>query len=298
MTGKKSRPYCAAVASILACSVRRYLGIREGFESACIVISFPLSQEVLDAPDDAVLVADLGRDHAFVLSEMLAQVLDELPGAVGAFDLTISEEIHARENRLLHDLHARQRVVHAPVVAVREMERIDVPFLGRVVVVHHLRAELVRARNHRAARFPRVEERVAIDLTRDGVVNDVAALEALVVAAEPRVDPEALDPDDFLLLVAHRARNVHHVDDDGIGNRLRAFLPGPITLVLALRNDDGVRRIVDAARNRTAQRLSVGPFEVAERLGTGATNPRVTILRAEDSAATFVLDGRKLELFA
>ena len=47
-------------------------------------------------------------------------------------------------------------------------------------------AQLVGARDHRAARLARVEERVAIDLARDGVVDDVARLEALVLRAAAR----------------------------------------------------------------------------------------------------------------
>jgi hypothetical protein len=57
MTGKKSRPYAAAVASIFPCSARRYRGIRGETENDWLVISFPLPEEFFDAPDDAVLVA-------------------------------------------------------------------------------------------------------------------------------------------------------------------------------------------------------------------------------------------------
>ena len=59
------------------------------------------------------------------------------------------------------------------------------------------------------------------DGTRDGVVNDVRRLDALIVRLEPGVDPERLDADDLLLLVGHRAGDVHNVDDGGDGLRLR-----------------------------------------------------------------------------
>src|SRR5205814_524590 len=84
-----------------------------------------------------------------------------------------------------------------------EVKRVDVPLGGRKVVVDHLRAQLVRARDHRPARFAGAEERVAVDLLRDGVVNDVARFEPLVLAAQPGVDPEGFDPYDLLLLLAH-----------------------------------------------------------------------------------------------
>jgi len=109
---------------------------------------------------------------------------------------------------------------HRPVVAVGEVERIDVPLFRRVVVVDQLAAQLVRARDHRPAALARVEERLAVDLARDSIVDDEAALEPLVLALEPRIDPEALDAHDLLLLVPHRSRHVHHVDDDGVCDRL------------------------------------------------------------------------------
>ena len=56
--------------------------------------------------------------------------------------------------------------------------------------------------------------------------------------AQPRVDPEGLAADDLLLLVAHRARHVHHVDDDRVRLRLRHDdLAGAVALVLADRDD-------------------------------------------------------------
>jgi hypothetical protein len=155
------------------------------------------------------------------LVEVLAQVLDELPRAVGALDLAVAEHVHLRQQlALLEQLDAAHRVVHRPVVAVGEVERVDVPLGRGVLGVDDLRAELVGARDHRAARLARVEEGVAIDLARHGVVDDVAALEALVLLAQPGIDPEGLDADDLLLLVAHRARHVHHVDDDGVATRM------------------------------------------------------------------------------
>ena len=91
-------------------------------------------------------------------------------------------------------------------------------------------------------RLARVEERVAVDLARDGVVDDEARLEALVLAGEPRIEPEALDADDLLLLVAHRAGDVHHVDDDGVGDGLVDRLPRAVALVVGHGHDDGLVR--------------------------------------------------------
>src|SRR5579859_3644107 len=261
-------------------------------------LSRPLAVKLLDGSDDGVLVADLARDDALVLAEVLSQVLDELPRAVRALDLAVSEHVHARQELVLHQLDAEERVVHRPVVAVGEVERVDVPLVGRVVVVDELAAQLVRARDHRPAALARVEERVAVDLARHGVVDDVAALEALVLALQPRVDPEALDAHDLLLLVAHRAGDVHHVDDDGVGDGLGLGLPAPVALVARDGDDDGVRGHVRAHRDLALERLAVRPLEVAQRLGADAADARVAVLRVDDLALALVLDVRELELLA
>ncbi len=117
-----------------------------------------------------------------------------------------------------------------------------------------------------------------VDLARDRVVDDVARLDALVVGLEPGVDPERLDADDLLLLVAHRAGHVHHVDDDGVASAAAASsFQRAVPLVLADRDDDRVARVVRArARSAACSASLVGALEVAQRLGPGAGGCRCT----------------------
>src|SRR5690606_3726796 len=278
-------------ASAIRVSTTRATGSRRGASRA-------FAQELLDRSDDGVLVADLAGGDPLVFAEVLPQVFDELARAVRAFDLPVREHVHPRQELLLEEIDAREGVVHRPVVAVGEMERVDVPLLVRVVVVDDLRAELVGARDHRAARLSGVEERVAVHLARDGVVDDVAALETLVLLLEPRIDPEALDAHDLLLLVTHRAGDVHHVDDDGVGDRLGLRLPAAVALVVGDRHDDRLVRRVASHRDLPLERLAVGTSEVAERLGTDAADAGVAILGVDDLALALVLDVGELELLA
>src|SRR5713101_8450135 len=132
MIGKKSSPYDLAMPSIFCCSARRYWG--SDVFSANSVTSLALSQELLDGIDDGVLVANLAGDQAIFFGEKLAQVLDELTRAVRTLHLAISEQVDLRKKLGLQELDAGQGVVHRPVVAVREVKRVDVPFGGRVVV--------------------------------------------------------------------------------------------------------------------------------------------------------------------
>src|SRR5271165_4167979 len=87
--GKKSSPASAASFSILFCCSRRYAGSAVFSANSLMVkpcpsrfspqSSRPLAQKFLDRAHDRILVADLARDDALVLAEVLSQVLDELP---------------------------------------------------------------------------------------------------------------------------------------------------------------------------------------------------------------------------
>ena len=105
-------------------------------------------------------------------------------------------------------------VVLAPVVAVGEMEHVDVPVGLGMLVVDDLVGQVVGRADPGAAAFAGVIERVLVDLASDRVVDDVASGHAVVLALEPGVDPERLGPDDLFLVVGHRARDVHQVKDD------------------------------------------------------------------------------------
>src|SRR4051812_41334872 len=57
-----------------------------------------LPQEILDRVVDRVLVGDLRERHVLDALEGLAQVLDELPAAVGALHLPVGELVHLGED--------------------------------------------------------------------------------------------------------------------------------------------------------------------------------------------------------
>src|SRR5579862_2255661 len=260
--------------------------------------SFSGAQEVLDRVRNPFAVADLAGQHLRVLREAVVQVLLELSAAVRALHLAVAEHVHAREQVVVQELHAALGVLASPVVAVRKVERIDVP-LGRVVVLpDQLGAQLVRRRNLGPARLLQVEERLPVDFLGGGVMDDVARLKLLVLRAEPGVDPEGLRPDDLLLLVAHGARHVHHVDDHRRVLRQLAGLPRPIPLVLLDRDDHGLVRAVAARRHRALQRLAVGPLEMPEALRTDAGDAGILVVLDQDRAAILRLDERKRQLLA
>jgi hypothetical protein len=142
-----------------------------------------------------------------------------------------------------------------------------------------------------------VEERVSIDLTRYRVVNDEARLEPFVLRLEPRIEPEALDAHDLLLLVTHRAADVHHVDDDRVrlGEVLELERAKPDVLLDG--DDDRLVGVVRAGGDLPLQRFFEGALEVTQRLRAHGVDARVLDARSDDLLTASVLDVRQLQLF-
>ncbi len=129
-------------------------------------------------------------------------------------------------------------------------------------------------------------------------MNDVPALQTLVLVAQPGIEPEALDPDNLLLLISHRAGDVHHVEDDGVGLWEILQLVGAVAAVLPGRNDHRDLRIVSAERDLPPQRLLVGALEMPERFRAGGVDPGVLHLLRDDLFLASPFDVGKLQLLS
>lgn len=143
------------------------------------------------------------------------QDIDEGAGAVGAGDLAVADHVALRDEAFLEEFDAGLVVGFGGVVAVGEVEAVDVPFGGGVVLVDEVGGALVGGGDSGAAVFADAEEGFLVDLGGGDVVDDEAGGDAVVVLAEPGVDPEGGEAHDFFLLVAHGAGDIHHRDDDG-----------------------------------------------------------------------------------
>ena len=190
------------------------------------------------------------------------------------------------------------RNVVAPVVAVGEVEGVDVPLVRRIAGGDDLVGQLVGRADLGAAALARVVEGVLVHFLGGGVVDDVDRLDALVVGLDPGVDPERLDADDLLLLVGHGAGHVHHVDDDGDALRLLHFLPAAVLLVLADRDDDRVAGIVGAGGDLPLQGALEGALEVAQRFGAGLADAGVLVRGGDDVLLAARLDARQGQFLA
>ena len=76
--------------------------------------------------EDRLAVRDAADHHVLVVVDQLVDVLEELAAAVGRLDLTVPEQVQLRQHLLGQQLDALGHVV-APVVAVGEVEGVDVP---------------------------------------------------------------------------------------------------------------------------------------------------------------------------
>ena len=157
-------------------------------------------------------------------------------------------------------------------------------------VVDDLVGQVVGRADPRPAALAGVVEGVLVDLAGHGVVDDVAGGHAVVLALEPGVDPERLGPDDLLLVVGHRARDVHQVEDDGVELGQGDRVPGAVELVLADRDDQRVVGVVGVGGDLPLEGLLVGALEVAEALGAGLADAGVLVLLLDDVGPPLGLD--------
>src|SRR5262249_39412285 len=112
------------------------------------------------------------------------------------------------------------------------------------------------------------------------------------------VDPERLDADDLLLLVGHRAGDVHHVDDRGHALRQVDFLPRAVLLVGPDGDDDRLGRAVGVRRDLPLQGALEGALVVAQRLRAGLADAGVAVAGGDDVLAAARLDARQGQLLA
>src|SRR5260221_1317914 len=294
---KKSRP-----ASRATPSMRRASSCRPGVsvfpEVIACTASAPPSEERADRLGDPFAVVDARRHEPFLTFERRVEILLELSRAVGALDLAVAELIHAREDLVAQEVDAALRVPRGPVVPVRVVERVDVPILGPVLLLDQRQEDLVGRADLRAARLAQVEERLLIDDFRHRVVDDVDDLEILVLAPQPRIDPEGLDADDVFLLATHRAGYVHDVEDHRRGIGLRRAPARTVALVVADRDDLRSRRIPLARGDRALERVLVRAAEMAQRLRPGLAHAVVAPAVGEELTVAARLDVGELELFA
>src|SRR5690606_9864490 len=114
-----------------------------------------------------------------------------------ALDLAVAEQVGNGKQSLTEELEAALVVATTQVVPVGEVEEVQVPVLRRVLTFGDLGSERIGARDPGAPRLASREEGVAVDLLRLRIVDDVPAHHAVVVAANPVVDPEGFDPHDL-----------------------------------------------------------------------------------------------------
>ena len=115
------------------------------------LLAFP--QELPNRLDDRVAVVDFARDQLLVAGEVLFEVFDELPRAIGAIDLAVAKDVGSREQEFLQNIDTEQSVIDAPVVAIREMEGVDVPFARKG---SRVRRCLLQADTPTRSSFPRI----------------------------------------------------------------------------------------------------------------------------------------------
>ena len=115
---------------------------------------------------------------------MFLQTVEEIAAAVGALHLPVTEQIHFGQQVFFEHAGAFRRIAAIPVIAIGEMKQVNVPILRHELFADHLLAKTIGRRDLGSSAFAGMKERFVIDFLRDGIVNDVASLDAIVVVNE------------------------------------------------------------------------------------------------------------------
>ena len=89
----------------------------------------PLPKKRLDRIVNIIFRIHPARENLWLFFHMLVKHVDEVTGTIRRRDLAVAEHIADRQQLFLQELDAIAAVGFAAVVAVAEMEEIDVPFI-------------------------------------------------------------------------------------------------------------------------------------------------------------------------
>src|SRR5690348_826282 len=123
-------------------------------------------------------------------------------------DLAVAEDV-ALLHQLMHQLHAAV-VIPGQVIAVGEVERVDIPIIRLVALLDDLQCQLIRRRNLRAATLSLVEELFLSDLSGLGMVADEHDMHVIVLRAQETYHPEVEASCYVFLEFSHATRYIHH----------------------------------------------------------------------------------------
>src|SRR6185503_6437130 len=118
-------------------------------------------------------------------------------------NLAVTKKIAGRD-QLISKLH-RLFVVGIVVIAIREVEWIDVPVTRAVALLDHVKRKLISRRNHGSARFSLREELLFRHFFRLGVMRNENDVDVVVLRSQETDHPEIKATRDILLKFAHRA---------------------------------------------------------------------------------------------
>ena len=223
--------------------------------------------------------------------------MGEAPGTVERAHLPVAEQIDLGQQLFPEQFNALAGVAAAPIVAIREVEGINVPLGGGVAFLNQPITELVGRRDLGAATLADVVEGLLIYLFGGSIMHNIADVNRFVLRTQPSFDPKSGNPHQFLLFAAHRTRNIHHIDDDGVALRQQRLFPRAVAHIVADGHDNGIAAVIVARRNLAAQGFAVGALEVAQRVGAGAPNPTVLVLLADEVLFALGLNVGQLQLF-
>src|SRR5690349_4865310 len=123
-------------------------------------------------------------------------------------NLAVAEDI-ADAHQLLDQLDATL-VIPGQIIAIGEVEGIDIPIVGIVALANDLERQLIGGGYLRATTLAMSEELLLSHLLSFGMVADEDDMHVVVFGPQEAHHPEVEAARDILLELAHRAAYVHH----------------------------------------------------------------------------------------
>src|SRR5262249_43270321 len=105
-----------------------------------------LAKEGADRLVNCFLVFDMRENQVLVITRDFFQFANIVAGAIGTFDLAVTDQVAHREKIFLQCLEATG-VVFTPIITVRELEDVDIPIGWRKVAFHDFLRLMVGRRN-------------------------------------------------------------------------------------------------------------------------------------------------------
>src|SRR3989338_7579429 len=109
------------------------------------------------------------------------QVMKKLSTSIFALELPVAENIGDRQNLLFQQFQAFFSIISRPIIAIRKMERINIPFMRIILFLNHFQKKFIGRGDNRSATFTCMKKSLLINFASNRIVNNIPNIHTLFV---------------------------------------------------------------------------------------------------------------------